>query len=52
MEWKIHRGAPVRTSKARTWPGGMSGRIGQPWIDEPTMTRSPTTSGGEVTVYH
>ena len=41
---------PLRASNARTSPGGLSARI-RSAIDEPTTTTSPTTIGGEVTLY-
>ena len=48
--WKVQRSAPLRTSKARTSPGGASGRS-MSAIDEPTTITSPTTVPGEVTLY-
>lgn len=50
MVWNVQRSAPVRTSNARTSPGGASGRSTSA-TEEPTTTRSPTTVPGEVTLY-
>src|SRR5687767_8527766 len=46
----VHRSAPVRASKARTSPLAGAGRELSA-IDEPTITRSLTTTGGDVTWY-
>ena len=48
--WNVQRSAPVRTSNARTSPGGASGRSVSA-IEEPTAITSPTTVPGEVTLY-
>ena len=45
--WKVQRSTPVFASKARTSPDVMSRRLLSA-IDEPTMTRSRYTTGGDV----
>ena len=52
MVWKIQACSPVRTSKPRTSPGGISfiaGMLGlvTSVMAEPMTTTSPTTSGGD-----
>ena len=52
MVWKIQSCSPVRTSKPRTSPGGISLRAGMVWfvmslISDPTTMTSLTTSGAE-----
>ena len=52
MVWNIQTCSPVRTSKPRTSPGGISfiaGMLGLVTSDmaEPMTTTSPTTSGGD-----
>ena len=52
MTWKIQTCSPVRTSKPRTSPGGISFIAGMfglvtSLMAEPMTTMSPTTSGGD-----
>src|SRR6266581_6811809 len=50
MGSQLQRSFPVRASYARTTPLGALAR----WLsatEDPTITRSPTTAGGDVTSY-
>ena len=47
MVWKSHLWRPVRMSYARAQPGGISRVSTWSVIDEPTMTVSRSTSGGD-----
>ena len=49
ITWKTHFNLPVRTSNAWTSPGTHSLTGGRSDIDEPTITVSRTTTGGEST---
>src|SRR5262245_3427193 len=49
--WNVHRGLPVRTSKACTSPGGCSLTGGRSVMLPPVITTSPQTCGPAVESY-